>query len=143
MGIRYLPGNVAAHRFVMLSWCHEPTIELSGAGTDADAVTMPASDDLVAGGGIRLHGMWRATPADLAHVEAAEPLAVGDEIASDADGRAVRARGTAIVVATALSAVTSAGQLITIRWSSEIRTRAPSRTTGPGARDMHRASGGA
>lgn len=114
-----LTGRNEAHRFIVMTGLNYeygiPKASLGSAGGDADGATIVGYSRM---GQVSLIQAVEAIPGQIAQVEAAEPLAKGDAIASDGVGRACRASEDAIIIGTALDAVAAAGQLAFVKFAS-------------------------
>lgn len=80
------------------------------AGVNVLGLSLFANDENVEAG-----GSLTVQVKDIGKWIAGEEIAVGDELATDADGKAVKATEGAFIVGTALSAATKAGTIISVQ----------------------------
>lgn len=80
------------------------------AGANVLGLSLFTNDENVEAG-----GSLTVQVKDIGKWIAGEEIAVGDELATDADGKAVKATEGAFIVGTALSAATKAGTVISVQ----------------------------
>ena len=87
---------------------------VAGAGAHAIGIAIPMNDEPVQSGGdihvqIKDVGAWKAGT-----IASGSEIAAGDELASDANGYAVKATSGAFIIGVALEAATATGQIIPV-----------------------------